>query len=147
MRRFSFIFILIFLVGCDTRSKREIDEDKKRGMSSLIVSLEGSSCVESKYIGYAGTPSQTYEIYDRLLKIVPDSLWWRLTFSKSGVMRYYAFQTLLMKNDPRLVEVVNRLKNDTTFICCHRADLDLSNTVGFLVRHASYQSSAKINVK
>jgi hypothetical protein len=147
MKLYILISIFVTVVGCRNLDKRNVEKPKELPISQLITELEESKCVETKYVGIEGRPSETYAVYEKLLEAAPDSLWWNLTYSKSGVMKFDAFQALSRKRDPRLVEIINRLKNDTSSIRYRSADVEIPGTVGFFVRHASDFDSVNRIVK
>lgn len=150
MKRNILFSVFALLLGSCQSANNDAYERKTENSGELIISqsvekLEGSDCVESKYIGIEGKPSEIYAAYDTLLKIASDSLWIKLSYDKSGVVRFYAFQALFAKKSPRVAEVISRLKNDTAFICSLGGDLKLYGTVGSFVRKTPGLDSLKKN--
>ena len=105
-------------------------------IDNLISMIESSKNIESEYIGYTGERSKVYICYKELLEIASDSLWVKLSYSKSVAMRYYAYEALLMKESTNLSSVRNRLLKDTTQVCFHTYDIMICNcTLGELVEN------------
>lgn len=116
----------------DTQSKSQ-DSKFQKNTSSLIEEIESSNCVYGKYTGIDGKTSDTYESYERLLDILPDSMWIRLTFSKSPSMRVYAYQALQLKQNSELYGVEKRLSTDTSTVCWKKSDITIECSVGYLI--------------
>lgn len=79
----------------------------------LFLAACGGAPVEQAHVGFTGEPSEIYALYAALLRVAPDTLWRKLTFSKKPVMRYYAFKALMEKKDPGLPQVIARLEKDS----------------------------------
>ena len=103
----------------------------------LISLIEASEQIESKYIGFEGRESHVYNSYEKLLDIVSDSLWVKLSYSKSPVMRYYACRALFSNGSDNFLSVRDRLKKDTAHIRFQSFDVIYSYTLGALIESAS----------
>ena len=141
MKSILSLLILLFFNSCGSESGKETPINKTNSMESLITELEVSNCVESKYIGIERIESKTYSVYDSLLRIAPDSLWWNLTYSRSAVARCYAFQTLFAKKYPRLGEVLSRLSIDTDSICYFKDQYKYKATVSSFVMNITKEDT------
>ena len=104
-------------------------------IDDLISVIESSKDIEGEYVGgWATKKSHTYNCYKTLLEIVSDSLWVELSYSKSPVMRYYAYEALLTRESANLSSVRSRLLKDTTQVCFHTCDIIICNcTLGKLI--------------
>lgn len=81
-------------------------------IARLVAAIEECPRVEEAHVGFTGKPSEIYSLYAALLRVAPDTLWRKLSFSKKPVMRYYAFKALMKKKDPCLPQVIARLEKD-----------------------------------
>jgi len=82
----------------------------------LIDVIENSPRVEGKFVGFTGDLSATYVCFERLCQVASDTELFRLTKSKSPVMRVYAARGLEMKNKALYKEALSELKNDTATV-------------------------------
>ena len=144
------IIILLLLIGCNTNLKSRNSEDlnNKRSIQDtfksygvkkdsiiqkLVAQIENSNCV---YIGgnsIAGEDNEVYICYQNLLEIASNSLWIKLSSSKSAVMRFYAYRILLEKKPKGFEAIKERLKKDTTNICWYLDDVHLNGSIGYFV--------------
>lgn len=113
MKPLSILLMLFALAACKaTHRKHLVAMPDSLRIERLIAAIEESPRVEDAHIGISGSPSEIYAFYDSLLRIAPDTLWRKLTYSKKPVMRYYAFKALMEKKDPDLQKVITRLEKD-----------------------------------
>ena len=115
----------------------------------FISRIESSENIESKHIGFTGEKSIIYSYYEKLLEIASDSLWIELSYSKSAVMRYYAYQALLSKGNIRFLSVRNRLIKDTSCVCFHTFDMINCLTLGSRIKSlfSAYSNYPEIYVE
>jgi len=99
----------------------------------LIRTIEKSRCFCGEFTGIGGEKSETYLNFQMLLKVASDSLWFKLSFSKSPVMRLYAFHALEIKNKKMRDIVKLRLESDTATVVWRNSDEVVYCTVGFYV--------------
>ena len=104
-------------------------------INDLISTIESSKYIEREYIGgWGAKKSYIYGCYEKLLEIASDSLWIELSYSKSPVMRYYAYKALLSKESSEFPAVRNRLIRDTSPVCTYSCDIiDCLLTLGELL--------------
>jgi hypothetical protein len=122
------IFVISALVGCGSKpavSPRVINE--------LVFQLEYSSCVITGGAGFTGKVYPQADAYKTLLRVAPDSVWVRLSYSEKPVVRMYAFDALFSKNSPELEGVRSRLKNDKAAVCEVFDDVTVTSSIGDIV--------------
>ena len=141
MKKNIFFILLILIFGCKMKNKKEEEINllaiKEASINRMILKIESSKCYESKHIGFTGENSILYETYETLNQIASDSLWLKLTYSKSPVMRCYAYHAILSKQNNKLInEVKSRLINDTTRLDFYSCDIyEKGGTVSNFVKY------------
>ena len=95
----------------------------KRSREALISIIENSDCFYGKMIGITGNPSSVHEAYEELRSFADDSLWLRLSFSKSVVMRLYAYRAL-EGNEQLREQLQLRYLNDSSEVCIRISDTE-----------------------
>ena len=91
-------------------------------INDLISAIESSENIEGEHIGMEGRKSYIFSCYEKLLEVASDSLWVKLSYSKSPVMKYYAYKALFSKENTNLQSVRDRLIKDTSQVCFHITD-------------------------
>ena len=140
------LLLLLFLAGCCPKQEKatginEISlilmDDRYLffTINDLISTIESSKYIERKYVGgWAARKSHIYDCYEKLLEIASDSLWVELSYSKSPVMKYYAYNALFSKGNINSLSIRNRLIGDTSSVCTHSCDIiDCLHTLGGLI--------------
>jgi hypothetical protein len=94
----------------------------------LIEILERSDCYYGKRVGIEGKISDVYQAYEDLKENVSDSVWVKLSYSRSGVMRVYAYQAL-ENNRSLQKQLKKRLENDSTKVCFKISDMESIETI------------------
>ena len=145
MEKYILFILLLFTVSCNTKQENKVNLDTIDmneidsnsidkwtflKVDDLISAIESSENIESKYIGFEGRKSYIYSCYEKLLEVASDSLWVKLSYSKSPVMRYYACMALLSNKSANFISVKNRLLKDTTEVCYHAMDVTICITLG-----------------
>ena len=147
MKKYIGIFILLLFISCYSKQYKEygvIDTNQTNSYSisdfsfsttdDLISTIELSENIESEHIGFNAEKSYIYSCYTDLLEVASDSLWLELSYSKSAVMRYYAYKALLSKESTNLHSIRNRLIKDTSHVCLYAMDIMICNlTLGNLI--------------
>jgi len=114
---------------------------KETNIQTLITGIELSDRVYIGGIGITGEESREYDCYKRLCEICPDSVFVRLSFNKSAVVRLYAYYALLKKNKTLALRVQERLLNDKKLVSCQSGciimKMPISSFVQFQVLTAS----------
>ncbi|WP_276482434.1 hypothetical protein [Paraflavitalea pollutisoli] len=95
----------------------------------LTARLEASEEIQGEGIGISGTPSATYESFKLLDGLLSDTAWLQLTYSKSPVMRVYAYQALQKRNKAMTEEVKVRLSHDDASFTMTGGCTSMPNTV------------------
>lgn len=141
-KQILFIILLLLCIGCNIKQENklelyinEIYSDSiyclnfrnVDDIDGLISMIESSKKIEGEYIGFTAEKSEIYTCYKTLLELASDSLWIELSYSKSVVMRYYAYRALLSKGNVNLLSIRNRLIKDTTQVCYHSGCLTICN--------------------
>ncbi|HOF17194.1 MAG TPA: hypothetical protein PLF32_03915 [Bacteroidales bacterium] len=146
------LFVLLFVcISCNTKERKNstfkdsIDSvlkvNSREYINDKISVIESSKQIEGKHIGYGGQISGIYSCYEILLKNISDSLWIELSYSKSPVMRYYAYQALLSKGNIKFLSVWNRLRKDTSSVCFQTCDVIFGGDLGFHIKNLFYNYS------
>ena len=110
------LFIVAGLMGCNGsptsqsgKSTGGVDQKAIGGgdheIEKLAFTLRTSGCAYFGGIEIEGSESRVFNAYKRLLKIAPDSLWVRLSYSDKPVVRFYALEALVQRNSPLLDSV------------------------------------------
>lgn len=134
MKRHILIPVIVVITGCHNSIKAKVEKVHGANLAELVAKLEDGDCVESRYNGVEKTPSETFAIYDSLLKVAPDSLWHKLTYDRNPVVRCYAYQALFTRNAPEVAQIGYRLENDTDSICYKENIYQLTGTVGWFIK-------------
>jgi hypothetical protein len=138
----AFTFIQLYAnTACNQGNLREKDSaltkrtmpDIENNLKILITRIEASDCVYGAGIGIESRANATYESYDRLNKLISDSEWLNLSYSRSTVMRIYAFKALLERNQLMAAEVRHRLKTDSSTFCYIANDIEYTSSVSKFV--------------
>ncbi|GGB19872.1 hypothetical protein [Puia dinghuensis] len=129
------LLVVAALVGCGGKSAVS-----SRIIHQLVFDLEYSSCVIIGGVGITGKDNPAADAYKTLLRIAPDSVWVRLSYSEKPVVRMYAFEALLSKKSPDLERVKNRLKKDTATVCEIFGDVSMTSSIGELVSLANHNA-------
>jgi len=103
----------------------------------LISLIESSEQIEDEYVGFGARKSHICNSYEKLLKVISDSLWIELSYSDSPVVRYYACRALFSKGSDDFPIVRDRLKKDTTLVSFQSFDVFYSFALGELIESAS----------
>ena len=144
MKKYVWFILLLFTVGCypdieneafymnetDSNSTKEWDF---LDINDMIFAIESSENIEREYIGIERRKSCIYSCYEKLLKIVSDSLWIKLSYSKNPVMRYYAYNALLTRKNDNISSIRNRLIKDRESVCVHTCDMINCEILGELI--------------
>jgi hypothetical protein len=136
------LFIVAGLMSCNAKPASQPGKTLSSGdlsgkavsgrdqeIENLVFTLRCSDCAYFGGIGIEGKESPVFDAYKRLLKIAPDSLWVRLSYSDKPVVRLYALEALVKKNSPLLDGVERRLKNDSAGVCTIADDLGISYSI------------------
>jgi hypothetical protein len=139
MKKYIWFILLLLFISCypNYAEEEEITDTNEINSNStdnwsfidtmdtddLISAIESSENIESKHIGIEGRKSYIYCCYEKLLETASDSLWVKLSYSKSPVMRYYAYKALFSRESTNLQSVRNRLIKDSSQVCYHTRDM------------------------
>ena len=145
-KQYIWLILLLFMTSCYPKQYEEVTDINEISSTptydyfppltadDLISIIEASEYIEAKHIGFIGEKSKIYSCYEKLLEIASDSLWIELSYSKSPVMRCYAYQALLLKENINLPSIRNRLIKDTSSVCTYSGCMiDCISTLGELI--------------
>jgi hypothetical protein len=146
MKKCIWFILLLFFISCYPIQENDVIDMNETNLKStdydfsfstiddLISAIESSENIESKHIGIEGRKSYIYNCYEKLLEVASDSLWTELSYSKSPVMRYYAYKALFSRESANLQSVRNRLVKDTAQVCYHTMDMTFTFTLEYLIK-------------
>jgi hypothetical protein len=140
------LFILITVIySCnhiDTRRDKQTrshhiilasDTTGNPTLTGLVKTIENSDCFYSKGVGIDGRSNETYKAYSDLLKQTSNEFWYKMSYSRSAVLKVYAYKTLFDRNDSTVTAIQNRLRHDSVIFCLSSNDLFYRTTVSFYV--------------
>jgi hypothetical protein len=137
------VYLIFFtcLIGCkhrnvrsDSLSKTKFPEvERQKDINVLIRTIESSDALYGKAVGINGETNFVYSSFERLSRLASDSLWFKLSYSSSPVMRAYAYDALKSKNQLMALDVANRLKDDTTKIRWISSDMSITCSVNYYI--------------
>jgi hypothetical protein len=122
------VFLIAVLIGCGGKPSVPSVEIRQ-----LVFQLQQSDCVIIGGVGITGRVNPAADSYTTLLRIVPDSVWVRLSYNEKAVVRMYAYEALFSKSSPELEQVKIRLKRDTAMVCQIFDDVTITASIGEFV--------------
>lgn len=97
----------------------------------VLTELARGGAVEGPAVGYAGSPSRQYALYERLRSVASnDDLEAAVREHKEPCVQVYAFEALCSRGDPRVAELAFELRNVRTSVHELYGCIGSSTTVG-----------------
>lgn len=120
MTKIFALFIILTLSSCkaqDEKQKEENDSKKELKITNeSVLNLRDSIAqfneVQDSHIGYAGSPSEQYENYEKLLDIASDKDLLLLTEDTNYSVATYATFGLIERNNSTFIDVFERFLKD-----------------------------------
>jgi hypothetical protein len=153
---FPVLLLASFLTSCsDGNQHRVINYTKPTALNAkngfaylddindpnyLIALLDNPSKLKGAYIGWGGSPSHSYAIYERLSLIASDTSLLRLTTHNNPKLRVYGMWGLANKNRQLALSCMKALKNDQTKLVYHSGCIIFQTTVAEVCK-ASFDST------
>lgn len=129
LMRYIFIVITVSILGCHPNSRNNHSEDSK-AIAQIVLAIERGNSVESAHIGFVGTPSSQWNLYERLRKVASEEELVKLTDHKNAVVRCYSFQALAYKRSKNVFPILLKHLRDTATIETLSGDVGMTQLTG-----------------
>ncbi len=109
------ILFAIIIFSFQTSFCQSSFHEKKipKKISVLCDSLVKIDKIEGRFIGVAGSQSESWMFYEKLRKKTSSKVLFELTNHPNHIIRYYSFQALLNKKSKLLIKAIKKNENDT----------------------------------
>lgn len=144
MKQYILITILFFAVSCNKKEKEKLTQKPQYNISSEIQILVDSLSL-IKYVSYGEKQTPRY---DSLVKKASINDLVFLTDYKVPYIRCFSFLALVEKNYPKVQDIFNQHKNDTSLVVTGMYDMITNETVAsYMLQKLHPHSKSKYKFK
>lgn len=124
------------------KGKGVVHATSKDSLATTVQRIADINKYESQYVGFAGSYSEQYKNFDRLLRCVTEQDLILLVKNKNPAVRVYSFKALITKNKKLAASIYEVLQSDDAPIFTLEGCIGGQATVSSLVRRFMDQARA-----